>query len=98
MSADEQRIRQQDLRSRRGIMNIVEAHEGVAKERREQAANDRAASRGRSPPFRWRPQYDFALLLDMPLGPVAERERVLLDARERRSWQLDLIDSGRELA
>ena len=76
MGPHKQRIREQDLGSRRSIVDIVEPDEGISqKGARVRGYPEVYRRRCRPQPFRLGEQNRFAFLLDVPLRPVSEGER-----------------------
>ena len=98
VTSHEHRIRVKDLGAGRSIVDVVHAHQGVAQERREQPA-DLAQFLGVTGGLvDGGTEVHLPLGLDVPLGPIAEGERVLLHRGQLRPGELNLGDAGGQLA
>ena len=84
----------QDLRSGRRVVHVVEAHQRVAQERRQQRRACPSAFPDRRPAFSMAARrFSLRSRFDVPLGPVAEGQRVLFARGQRGARQLDLGDA-----
>ena len=76
--ANKQRIRHQDLRARRGVVQVVIANQRVAQRGCQLAANVFQLVRIFRRPVNQRPQVDFAFVIHVLVHEVPKRQRVLL--------------------
>ena len=83
----------QDLRSGRRVVHVVQPDQRVAQERRQQPADVVQLLRIGCRLVDQRAQVHLALLLDVLLGPVAERQRVLLGTAQAMRGKLDFRDA-----
>ena len=90
MAAHEQRIRHQNLRSGRRVVNVVVADDRIAQRRRQLAANVLELLGILRRPVDQRPEIEFALVVDVPVDVIAERDCVLLHAGHGVARQLDV--------
>ena len=96
VAAHEQRIGQQNLRSRRRIMHVVEPHDGVPQRRGKLTANILQLVRIPGRFIDQRAEIDFPLIVHMLVDPVAKSHGIALGAAHGIARQLDVAHPRRQ--